>query len=369
MRDGKGLVSGLLAGVAIGLIGLALLVYLTVLRPLRDGLALRDLAEARVELLAEAPDAVILSGFVTGDVPRLLTGSALERHREALWVTNTADAGNVIGASIFLLMGMPPVTEIATSFRAGAALRSFDCLTVGCITWPKDSAAPWGLAPLRGQGAALGPEVRRETQSFTDHDDYLAAHAEALADPLRWFVRPGAEVPMPADSEIRLVVVALPSELLAEPPDFRGAKADPARLAELQALAETMLGDSGGTVQAILGVEAMPIWALLDGQYLQDAGGTRALPKLTYRSPVLRLEVPMTGVAAVLARFEALALPPADLSPLDPALAAAFAGWGLDGTCLPGCGGFGVASQAQAEADVGPAPLWTLDLWHLPQPG
>lgn len=134
-------------------------------------------------------------------------------------------------------------------------------------------------------------------------------------------------------------MVALASDLLAEPPAFRGAKADPARLADLQALAETLLGDSGGRVQALLGVEPMPTWAMRDGQDLQDAEGTRALPQLTCRNPILRLEV--------------LALPPADLSPLDPALAAAFAG----------------AFRVEAEVDVGPEPFWTLGLWHLPQPG
>lgn len=369
MRDRKRLVIGLLAGVVLALIGVALLFYLTIVRPLRESFEGRGAAEARIEMLADAPDALILSAFVTGDVPRLLTGPALEQHREALWVTSTTDAGNVIGASIFLVMGMPPVTDIATSFREGAALRTFDCLTVGCRRWPEDEAAPWGLAPLRELGPALGPEVRREHESFAEHDAYLAAHAEALADPLRWFVRPGAEVAVPADDGTRLVVVALPSELLPEAPDFGGMAVDPARLADLQALAETILGDSGGTLQAILGVEAMPIWAMQDGLYLNDAAGTRALPQLTYRNPVLRLEVPVAGVAGVLARVEALALAPADLSALDPALAAAFADWGLDGTCLPGCGGFGVAFREQAEADVGPAPFWTLDLWHLPQPG
>lgn len=134
-------------------------------------------------MLADGPEALILSGFLTWDVPRLWTRPALERHRAALWVTDRTEAGNVIGASIFMLPGMPPVTEIASPVRDGAALRAFDCLTVGCMAWPRDSAAPWGLAPLRGQGEGLGPDVRRETRSFTDPAAYLAAHAEADVGP------------------------------------------------------------------------------------------------------------------------------------------------------------------------------------------
>lgn len=51
MRDRKRLVIGLLAGVVIALIGVALLFYLTIVRPLRDDFEGRSAADVRVEPL------------------------------------------------------------------------------------------------------------------------------------------------------------------------------------------------------------------------------------------------------------------------------------------------------------------------------
>lgn len=353
--------------------------YFAVMRPLgtlgeglKGVLQPLGLATDRIELVEGAPDALILSPFVTGDVPRLLTGPALESRADALWYKDTVDTGNTIGTVIFGLMGMPPMTEIATAYKGGVAREQFICLTMACQSWPQDPAAPWGLAALRGLGDALGPEVRLERQSFTDHAAYLAAHAEVAADPQRWFAVPGAEVPLPGDKGMRRVGISLPAELVAVAPPQGVPEEDAARVAELQELARKVVGDSGGRIVAVSGTWPMPLWALNHGRPVTDpaAGDAlRALPGLSYRRPVLELEIPAAAVEAARARFEALALPPADLSALPGALAQAYAAWGLDAACLPDCGGVDAYLPAQAAFDSAEPPFWAIDFWQLPPPG
>lgn len=359
-----------LAVLGLGVMAAFALFYFSLIRPLEQALAPATAENAAVEVLAGDPDAVILMPFVTGDVPRLLTGDALESRRKILWYTQNVDAGNVVGGVIFGMMGLPPVTELATGFRGGVAVKVHDCVTIGCQGWHDQSDTFWGMGVLRGRGDALGPEATLERQSFADHAAYLAAHAAVLADPLQWFAQPGAEVALPGDDGLRLLVISLPTEVLAHAPVFGANDEDPAREAELTALAEGLVEGTGGTVESVLGTAPMPIWVISEGMPLFDAGGAlRALPDLTFRNPVLRLSVPEAGVAVVQERLDALAFPGPDGAALAGAVRAAFAGWGLDPDCLPGCGGVDTDLRDRVALDAGPAPFWVLDVWHVPKGG
>lgn len=346
--------------------------WLTVVRPVNELMAPATPQNARTVMLPVGANALILMPFVTGDVPRLVRGAALEKRSQSLWFTDNVDAGNVIGAILLGMGGMPPSTEIGTAFRDGAPVKKFECLTVGCINWPQGAPDMWGLSHLRGQGAALGPEVRLEQSSFSDYKTYLAAHSTAATDPLRWFADPGAEVPQPDTDGLRLVVVTLPTRLVPASPNLEkpSLSKDPAIAEELRALAAQLIDGSGGQVQAIYGAEIMPLWVTKDGEYLRDDnGGNRALPDLVMHSPTLRLRVPAESVATIRDRLAATTLPPLDFTSLTPAIARAFAAWGIDDACLPGCGGVIPANEFrhQVGVDVSSDPFWTLAVWHIPQ--
>ena len=345
--------------------------YVMIIRPVESALAPATPENARVQMLAGAPDAVIVMPFVTGDVPRLIAGAALDRHRAALWYTDTTDAGNIIGAVVLGTMGMAPSQAIGTSFRAGIPQQSFDCLSVGCINWPTDGAAIWGLGALRGMGDALGPEVVFHRETHDDFATYLAAYRAVEADPSQWFSRPQDLQPLPGDDGLRLMVIRLPDEVLVHAPVFGANDEDPAREAELTRLAGQLVADTGGQVEAVLNTAPMPLWALKDGMTMFDADGAmRALPDLTFRGPVLRLKVPADKVAVVRARLDATALPGPDLAMVDTALRAAYAGWGEDPACLPGCGGVAAGGwQTTPEISLGGTPFWTLDYWQTPPSG
>ena len=353
----------------LGLCGVVLVwlvaIYLSLSDP--DAQAAAPPQDLRVELLANAPDAVILMPFVTGDVPRLVSGPQLEALRSQLWYDDTETLGTLFGGFVVATMGVPPITDIATAFKDGVPIKTHACITVSCNFAANDMAATWGVAGLKGLGDALGPEVRQEYQAFTDHSAYLAAHAGALADPLQWFSLPGDEVPLPGDDGMRQVVISLPTEVLAHAPVFGANDEDPAREAALNALAEGLVEGTGGTVDAVLGTAPMPIWVIKDGLPLMDGdNGLRALPDLTIRNPVLRLSVPASGVAVAQERLAAMAFPGPDVAAVDGALMAAFAGWGLHPACLPDCGGVDSDFRPDVTFDTGPAPVWTLTIWHVP---
>ncbi|MGB4826792.1 MAG: hypothetical protein WBP18_05865 [Paracoccaceae bacterium] len=359
-----------LAVLGLGVMAAFALFYFSLIRPLEQALAPATAENAAVEVLAGDPDAVILMPFVTGDVPRLVTGPQLEALRPQLWYDDTETVGTLFGGLVVATMGVPPITDIATAFKDGVPIKAHVCITISCNLGANDLAATWGVAGLKGLGDALGPEVRQDHLSFGDHAAYLAAHAVVLADPLQWFAQPGAEVALPGDDGLRLVVISLPTEVLAHAPVFGANDEDPAREAELTALAEGLVEGTGGTVEAVLGTAPMPIWVISEGMPLFDAGGAlRALPDLTFRNPVLRLSVPEAGVAVVQERLDALAFPGPDGAALAGAVRAAFAGWGLDPDCLPGCGGVDTDLRDRVALDAGPAPFWVLDVWHVPKGG
>jgi len=346
--------------------------WLMIVKPVNELMASATPRNARTDMLPDGADALILMPFVTGDVPRLVRGEALEKWSQNLWFTDNVDAGNLIGAVLLGMGGMPPSTEIGTAFRDGTPVKNFECLTVGCINWPKGAPDMWGLSDLRGQGASLGPEVQLEQSSFSDYKAYLAAHSAVATDPLRWFADPGAEVPQPDTDGLRLVVVTLPTRLVPTSPNLekQGLPKDSVIAQELQALAAQLIEGSGGEVQAIYGAEIMPLWVTKDGEYLRDDGaGSRALPDLVMHSPTLQLRVPAEFVATIRERLAATALPSLDLATLAPVIARAFAAWNIDRACLPGCGGVIPPNEFrhQARVDVSGDPFWTLAVWHISQ--
>ena len=357
----RGVAIALGAGMALVLAAITAF-YLMIIRPVEQVLAPATPENARVDLLEGGADALILMPFVTGDVPRLVTGAALRAQRPQLWYIDDADVGTITGAVVLGTMGMPPLQDIGTSYRDGVAVKSFACFSVGCIAWPESGGDRWGLAPLRGLGAALGPEMRLSEQTFTDHAAYLAAHAAVAADPALWFASPEDAKTAPADDGMRLVVVVLPSVLAAGAPGD-GVTEDPARAADLAAIAGGLLDGTGGTVQALHGAASKTLWVLKDDSFLRIDGGTRGLPDLVLYDRTLRLMVPVSAVATVTDRAGALKLPPPDLGLLDAAIARAFVVWGEDTTCLPGCGSVDALLQSQVDASPENAPFWTLSYW------
>lgn len=266
------------------------------------------------------------------------------------------------------MMGLPPVTEIATGFQGGVAVKSHDCVTIGCNGWHNAQSEYWGMAGLRGQGNALGPEVRMDRQIFGDHAAYLAAQGAVLADPLLWLADPGADVPLPGDNGIRLVVVVLPSLLVAGVPG-NGVTKGENQAQVLADLAANLLDGTNGTVQAIYGAASTTLWAQKDGAYFYDDNGSRALPDLVVFQRTLRLLVPEAQVETVKARAAALDLPPPDMPALDAAIFRAFEGWGEDTACLPGCGGVPELFEDQTTVNLGGDPFWVLNIWQIPAPG
>lgn len=326
---------------------------------------------ARVDMLEGRPDAVILSEFVTGDVPRLLRGDALDTWSEALWFTDNIDAGNVIGAVIFGMMGMPSSTPIGTAFVDGRSITTFDCLTVGCINWPKKATGMWGLGAMQGQGGALGPEVQLEHETFRAYDAYLDAHANVAADPLRWFAYPGAEIPNPDSDGLRLVVITLPTHLVSIARDADLGLEEAAMTEDLRARANNLIAGLGGEVQAVFGATPMPLWVMKNGTYLRDDdGGTRRLPKYATYSPTLRVRVPVDAIPILRTRLAEVSFPGADYSLIEPAIERAFAAWGIDADCLPECGSVAPTTELQDSAEISVATphFWTLSFWIIPPP-
>lgn len=349
----------------------AAVAYFTVLQPAARKLEPATPEIARVDMLEGRPDAVVLSRFVTGDVPRLLRGDALDRWSEALWFTDNVDAGNLIGAGIFGMMGMPLATPIGTAFVHGRPIATFDCLTVGCINWPRNAAAMWGLGAMQGQAAALGPEVQWEHKTFLTYDAYLDEHANVAADPLRWFADQGAEIPEPDSDGLRLVVINLPTHLVSTAPDTELELEDAAMAEEFTARANDLIAGLGGELQGIHGANPMPLWVMKNGSYLwDDDDGTRRLPDYATHSPTLRVRIPVDAIPILGTRLAEASFPGADYSVIEPAIERAFAAWGIDAECLPQCGGVDPATEFRdsAEMSVDTPPFWTLSFWIVPPP-
>lgn len=323
----------------------------------------------QVNMLEGRPDAVILSEFVTGDVPRLLRGDALDTWSEALWFTNTIDAGNVIGAGIFGMMGMPVSTRIGTAFVDGRSITTFDCLTVDCIKWSRNATGMWGLGAMHGQGGALGPEVQFKQKTFRAYDDYLDAHANAAADPLRWFANPGSEIPEPDSDGLHLVVITLPTRLVSKASDADLGLEDAAMAGDLMARANDLIAGLGGEVQSIHGASPMPLWVMKDGTYLRGVDdATRRLPEYAAHSPTLRFRVPFDAIPILRTRLAKASFPGTDHSVIEPAIERAFTAWGIDTDCLPECGSVSLTAEFQdsAEMSVDTPPFWTLSFWIIP---
>lgn len=326
--------------------------------------------ETRVEMLtpeqlAEGGYALILGDFVTGSGPRLIDDpDALARLQPQLWYLDERDAGSFAAAAMGTLMGMNPTREIGALMRDGVTLRRFSCRAVLCQTWPAEGAqaAKWGLGALRG--AAPGRAVEYVTGYYDTHESYLAAHARVLEDPDRWFAEAGGEIPAPPDSGLRAVHVDFAGELAAKPPPA-GWAPDP--LPERTALvlhAIGWIGDSGGRIASVRATP-MPLWVMKDGTFLHDGNGSRALPDLTLMERGLVLEIPHTRLEEVLARIDAGLIPPPDRLVLGDALHRAFAAWGLETDCLPGCGAVDEGRIIwRGSAVPGARPQWRIESWR-----
>lgn len=349
----------------------AAIVYFIIYQPIQQVLEPATPENARVDMLEGQPDAVILSSFVTGDVPRVLRGDALHARSEVLWFTNNLDAGNLLGAVIFGMGGMPPTTGIGTAFTNGTPTATFSCVSVDCINWPRNQTGMWGLGALQGQGEALGPEVRLQQETFAVYDAYLEAHASVAADPLRWFVDTGAEIPEPDSDGLRLVVINLPTRLVPTAPDAVLGLDDATMAEELMARANDLIAGLAGEVQGIHGANPLPLWVMKNDTYLRDDdGGTRRLPEYASHSPTLRVRVPVDAIPILRTRLAEASFPGADYSVIERAIERAFAAWGVDANCLPQCGGVYPTTEFRdsAEMSVAPPPFWTLSFWIVPPP-
>ncbi len=353
--------------------GAFLLFYLFIVRPIDRVTAPATPQSSRVELLAEKPDAVILMPFVTGDAPRLVRGETLQRLAPELWFTRNTDAGNVIGASIFVLMGLPPVREIATTFREGGPLKEHTCLTIGCMHWGTTQQDMWGMGGLKGRGDALGPKVEQRRETFDDHGAYLKAHAAVMANPQRWFTNAAVSTAQPSPDGMREVSITLPSRIIQTHLDGSQPQEDAAMRVEIETLARTLIEGTGGRLQSVTGITPLPVWARKDDAYLRTSdGGSRAIPNLAVLSPHLTLRVPEAQAervrAAARQKAGAKNWPPPNPAVIDQAIAPTFRAWGIDTACLPACGSASPAQplQMSAEISLSPAPVWTLDYWVVP---
>lgn len=355
---------------AIGAIFLA--IYLFIIWPIESSLAPASPEDNRVGMMQENPDAVILESFVTGDVPRLLQGDALTSRAAELWFIDNTDAGNIIGASLFTLMGLPPVTDIGTSFRNGEPISNYSCITVDCMHWPKQNSEMWGMAALAGLGEEIGPEVQKHRETFYDHDAYLAADEAALQDPQIWFASTTQVEPAPPDDGVRHLVVSLPTLFSELSETSKASSIDypphnhPDIDKELTQMAASLIEGTDATIGTVRGSDAQPIWVTQDDTYVREKnGGTRALTNLVYHQPVIRLKVPVGEIALIEERAKSLSLPPSNSEMVAPAIRSAFESWNFDATCLPECGGIAIAggTQERLEVNVAGAPSWILEFW------
>jgi hypothetical protein len=361
---------GVLAAMAAGAFGLF---YVFIAQPINRAMAPATPQNARVDLLAEKPDAVILMPFVTGDEPRLVRGETLQRLAPQLWFTSTTEAGNVVGAVMFGMMGLPPLREIATTFREGAPLKEHTCLTIGCMHWATAQPQMWGMGRLKGMGDALGPKVEKHREAFSDHAAYLKVHAAVRADRRRWFTSNLGYQPQPPPDGMRQVTISLPTRIVRARVDGSPPREDTAIKLEVEALARALLDATGGSLQSVAGITPLPFWAEKDGQYLRTSdGATRALPDISLLRPSLTLSVPEARAERVAAaarqKTRADAWLPPNPAMIDQAIARAFRLWGIDASCLPDCGSATPAQPVEmtSEVSIGAPPSWALEYWLVP---
>ncbi|MFE3839274.1 hypothetical protein [Pseudogemmobacter sonorensis] len=326
---------------------------------------------ARVEMLdgrdpASGRVALVLEDFVTGSGPRLIRDpEVLARLAPDLWYMDQTSVGSMIGQATLTLMGMPPVQRIGTLLEDGAAVRDFTCLSVDCIGWRgKDDRSLWGLGALSA-APPPGEPVEQVTGWYDTHDAYLAAHARAAEDPLTWFAKPGGGTPDPGDDGMRGILVTLPTVISASPPRF-DAPPDQEAQAELETLARGWIEGSSARIEGIHATGPNPFWVLKDDDRLHDENGSRTLPDLSWHSAEISLQLPEAEVETLLSRIGATDRPAPETALIAPAIARAFALWGLDTACLPGCGAIDRNRITTAiDIYVTPAPHWQLPLWRL----
>ncbi|MCL4066988.1 hypothetical protein M3484_10430 [Pseudomonas sp. GX19020] len=328
--------------------------------------------------LASGQYALLLEDFVTGAGPRLITDSAtLAELRPSLWYLDGSGDGDITGAEISGETGGAPVTEIGTLLKDGAAVRTFTCLTILCRTWTAGAGSPenWGMGALR---QALPRSVPAEliTSHFQNYDSYLINHDAIATDPIRWFAEPGAEVVLPPDTGLRRIHIDLPSELvtLRDPvglppkvtPEARTEAVAEDEVARLTEQAKAWLGDGPGTVTSVRLTAPMPFFVLQDGTYLTDSGKNRVLPGIGWRDRAITIELPEARLEEVTARIDTSFAPSPDLLRLTDAVHRAFGSWGLDTSCLPGCG---IADQSRiiqtTIVTVSPRPSWSITAWRI----
>ncbi|WP_283177358.1 hypothetical protein [Gemmobacter sp. 24YEA27] len=332
--------------------------------------------------LASGQYALILEDFVTGAGPRLITDSAtLAGLRPSLWYLDASGGGNVTGditgADIAGETARAPLTEIGTLLKDGAAVGTFSCPTIQCRTWPAGADSPenWGMGALRDSVPHSAP-AELITSHFENYDSYLINHDAIASDPGRWFAEPGAEKVLPPDTGLRRIHIDLPSELVAlrDPVGLPPEKAPEARteavaedeVARLTEQAKAWLGGRPGTVTSVRVTAPIPFFVLQDGTYLTDAGKNRVLPGIGWRDRAITIELPEARLDEVTARIDTSFAPSPDLLRLTDAVHRAFDIWGLDASCLPGCG---IADQSRiiqaADVTVSPRPSWSISSWRV----
>ncbi len=358
----------LIIAFCVGLfLSIALPLWVIFIQPIISFMEPATPENSRKDIVSAKTDAVILMPFVTGDVPRLIRADSLLKWSRNLWFTNNYDVGNVFSATLSALAGGPFKKDIGTAFKSGVPVENFSCVSGDCINWPKEKTYMWGLSPLNGLGAKLGPEVKREYVSFSDYGAYRAAHDAINNDPLRWFATSPDTVLKPAPDGTRSVVITLPARLIHILPSTTLTARNTALNDELKTLALQLIDGLQASVM-IDGTDSLPIWVTRYGYYVRDAQGGRVLPELASTAPRLYLTVMAEDIPIIQKRFEAANIQPADFSAITPAIADAYRTWGLATSCLPGCGGIDSVHNLTetAEIYVSPPPTWDFSFWHIP---
>ncbi len=335
-------------------------------------------APRRVELLAGLDEAALKSGkyalvledFVTGSGPRLITdGASLAALQPSLWYLDEGAGATVAAAIAPGTMGLPPSRSIGALIEDGRVVKEFSCLPVSCQSWPETGAeqGSWGMGALRGQVPGAVP-LEQLTSHYETYDSYLIAHKSIAADPTRWFATPRDEAVLPPDTGLRRIHIDLPSELVTlDDPAGTPPESDDVQTqsAALSAYAKAWIGDGPGEVVAVRISEPMPFWVLKDDALVSDTGGNRALPGIGWRDRSITIELPDARIEEVAARIDTGFAPPPDTLRLADEVHRAFVTWGLDTSCLPGCGAADVSRIMRASGyTVSPRPSWSITSWR-----
>ena len=337
------------------------------------------LADVDARGIASGRYALILDDFVTGSGPRLISDPAeLEALRPQLWYLRESHAGTFVSTSIGLTMGMPPYKKIGTLLHDGVVVEDFNCLSVICRTWPDGGAdnPDWGLGGLRG-APPPGAAIERISSHFENYDAYLIAHKSIAADPTRLFASAESAAIAPPDTGMRNVYIDLPSELVTlvepatSPPQMVPQEAAIDVTAQLTGQAKAWIGEGPGNVVAVRISDPAAFQVRQDHNIVTDAEGRiRTLPGLGWRDRSITIEVPEDRLEEVTARIDTGFAASPDTLRLNDATHSAFVAWGLDASCLPGCGGADMSRIITASSFmVAPRPSWTIETWRiLPDP-